>query len=276
MINFFRKVRQNLLSDGNTVKPSITAGRYLKYAIGEIVLVVIGILIALQVNNWNQDRIAKKDAEIFLDRLKQDLLNERTVLNERVKYYSKVHQHAKNVANTLSYQPDSLGSQFLIDAYQASQIWMYRNLRDTYDELISTGNIKLIPNKDLRKRIGLYYDETDVYIKIWYKETDYRDLVRSYIPFDVQEKIGKACEIWTEIDQEIGGNAIIDDCKPNLTKGEIERGVELFKHNNLIQNNTLLLAANRQISDLYQKIGLYQRKLNGNEELLKLLEESNS
>ena len=268
MIKIFRKIRQRLLIENKFRS-------YLPYAIGEIVLVVIGILIALQVNNWNQDRIAKKDAEIFLDRLKQDLLNERTVLNERVKYYSKVHQHAKNVANTLSNQPDSLGSQFLIDAYQASQIWMYRNLRDTYDELISTGNIKLIPNKDLRKRIGLYYDETDVYIKIWYKETHYRDLVRSYIPFDVQEKIGKACEIWTEIDQEIGGNAIIDDCKPNLTEGEIQRSVALFKHNKLIQNNTLLLAANRQISDLYQKIGLYQRKLNGNEELLKLLHMSN-
>ena len=49
MIKFFSKIRQNLLNEGKTTK-------YLKYAIGEIVLVVIGILIALQINNWNEQR----------------------------------------------------------------------------------------------------------------------------------------------------------------------------------------------------------------------------
>ncbi|MBQ4915594.1 hypothetical protein J8L85_14155 [Maribacter sp. MMG018] len=49
MIKFFRKIRQNLLSEGKT-------GKYFKYAIGEIILVVIGILIALSINNWNENR----------------------------------------------------------------------------------------------------------------------------------------------------------------------------------------------------------------------------
>ena len=49
MIKFFRKIRQNLLSEGKT-------GKYLKYAIGEIILVVIGILIALSINNWNDNQ----------------------------------------------------------------------------------------------------------------------------------------------------------------------------------------------------------------------------
>ena len=47
MIKFFRKIRQNLISEGKTVN-------YLKYAFGEIVLVMVGILLALQVNNWNE------------------------------------------------------------------------------------------------------------------------------------------------------------------------------------------------------------------------------
>lgn len=49
MIKFFRKIRQQLLNENKTSK-------YLKYAIGEIVLVMIGILLALQVNNWNNER----------------------------------------------------------------------------------------------------------------------------------------------------------------------------------------------------------------------------
>ena len=65
MIKFFRKIRYNLMEQNKT-------GKYLKYAIGEIILVVIGILIALQVNNWNENRNAKKDELVAL----QDLLYE--------------------------------------------------------------------------------------------------------------------------------------------------------------------------------------------------------
>ena len=74
MIKFFRHIRQQLLSEGNTGKPALPAGRYLKYAIGEIILVVIGILIALQINNWNE---AKKDRSTevkLLKELREDLI----------------------------------------------------------------------------------------------------------------------------------------------------------------------------------------------------------
>ena len=61
MIKFFRKIRYTLMETGKTGLPEqpVRAGKYLKYAIGEIVLVVIGILIALSINNWNENR---KDA----------------------------------------------------------------------------------------------------------------------------------------------------------------------------------------------------------------------
>jgi hypothetical protein len=55
MIKFFRKTRYDLMEKNRTAKPALPAGRYLKYAIGEILLVVIGILIALWINNKNQD-----------------------------------------------------------------------------------------------------------------------------------------------------------------------------------------------------------------------------
>lgn len=66
MIKFFRKTRQNLLSRGKT-------GRYLKYAIGEILLVVLGILIALQINNWNEKRQNKLKVENLLQKIQRDI-----------------------------------------------------------------------------------------------------------------------------------------------------------------------------------------------------------
>ena len=70
MIKFFRKIRQKLLAEGIT-------GKYLKYAIGEIILVMIGILLALQVNTWNESRKNLNLEEEFKIGLKKDLLRDK-------------------------------------------------------------------------------------------------------------------------------------------------------------------------------------------------------
>lgn len=67
MINFFRKFRYKLLSKNRT-------GKYLKYAIGEILLVVIGILIALQINNWNEERKVQNKLLDIYSRINKDSL----------------------------------------------------------------------------------------------------------------------------------------------------------------------------------------------------------
>src|SRR5210317_265501 len=68
MIKFFRKIRYNLMEQNKT-------GKYLKYAIGEIVLVMVGILLALQINNWNEGQKIIKWEHRFLTDLKSELEN---------------------------------------------------------------------------------------------------------------------------------------------------------------------------------------------------------
>lgn len=79
MIKFFRKIRQNLLTEGKTSK-------YLTYAIGEIILVVIGILIALSINNWNERKNniaqAEKHLETIKLNLKDDIMQAENLLSE--------------------------------------------------------------------------------------------------------------------------------------------------------------------------------------------------
>ena len=85
MIKIFRKIRQQLLSEGNTGRPAWPVGRYLKYAIGEIILVVIGILIALSINTWNEERKIRNTEVEILQNLNQELqsnLNELKAINE--------------------------------------------------------------------------------------------------------------------------------------------------------------------------------------------------
>ena len=66
MIKFFRKVRQNLLMENKT-------GKYFKYAIGEIILVIIGILIALQINNWKNYKTERETEKIILHEIQANL-----------------------------------------------------------------------------------------------------------------------------------------------------------------------------------------------------------
>ena len=90
MIKFFRKIRQNLLMENKT-------GKYFKYAIGEIVLVVIGILLALQINTWNNNRIAKKQLKEIYEQIQTDLKVDTTRIAQIVKLYDEKDKRIKNI-----------------------------------------------------------------------------------------------------------------------------------------------------------------------------------
>jgi len=80
MIKFFRNIRQKLITENQTV---IKNTNYFKYAIGEIVLVVIGILIALQINNWNEQRKLKQNDLILCKELLNDALADSVFFQSR-------------------------------------------------------------------------------------------------------------------------------------------------------------------------------------------------
>ena len=79
MLTFFSKIRKGLLGSGQAGKPaSNNVERYLLYAVGEIALVVIGILIAVQINNWNNDRINRNKKDVLVKAILLDFKTKRT------------------------------------------------------------------------------------------------------------------------------------------------------------------------------------------------------
>ncbi len=114
MIKFFRHIRQQLLSEGKT-------GKYLKYAIGEIVLVVIGILIALQINNWNETRKDIKKSRAILGEFIKDLASDTTGISRVVKLLERQTRYEVWALNRVVYdtsQIDSLKNAFFSTVYQ--------------------------------------------------------------------------------------------------------------------------------------------------------------
>ena len=153
MIKFFRKIRQNLLSQGKTRK-------YLKYAIGEIILVVIGILIALQVNNWNIKNQNQKKEILYLTRLTTNLgydkrLYETLMKNDSI-LINKLNEAEKDLSRFIKkIKNPVIDLDFLVHGYR------FTSNKTTIDNLISSGQIEILRSNYLVEDIFLYYRTTD-------------------------------------------------------------------------------------------------------------------
>lgn len=111
MIKLFRKIRQALLSDGKT-------GAYLTYAIGEIILVVFGILIALQVNNWNEKRQAKANEISLFENAVLDLKQENSATDTQIRWFKNFQDVHFDI-----YEQTKDSSQFDPDLDYNTLIW---------------------------------------------------------------------------------------------------------------------------------------------------------
>jgi hypothetical protein len=168
MIKFFRKIRQRLLSEGK-------AGKYLKYAIGEIVLVMIGILLALQVNEWNKERTRKMNEALIIEQLIADLKKSQSDLeeiierNEESARASAIVCHAFWKINT---PHDSIFHYMAIP--RGTKV--YSPTLGTAKSLINSGNLALIKSTEIRNEITSYVEKVDYRLKdiSRYEETYYR------------------------------------------------------------------------------------------------------
>lgn len=191
MFRFFRTLRLRLL-----VKNSFS--KYALYAIGEIVLVVIGILIALQINTWNEIRKDRKKGKDYVLRLSQELETDQANMQLNLAFYREVFQYGQQV---LGYAGKGLQDrqthwEILVACFQASQIWPLQQGTSTFEELKSAGDFALIQNPETRKDL-IYYYGSGVFR---YSQTigitpPYRKMVRGKIPLEVQTYMWDNCHV---------------------------------------------------------------------------------
>lgn len=91
MFQFFRKIRRSFIEKSNMKNTYSSLSRYFLYAIGEIALVVVGILIALQINNWNEARKLRQEDFSFLKNLQNELFTDTLVIHNQYEYYSEIN-----------------------------------------------------------------------------------------------------------------------------------------------------------------------------------------
>lgn len=162
MFRFFRKIRHALVRNGSVSK-------YIFYAIGEIALVVIGILIALAINNWNEDRIAKGQAIAYLRNLKQDLERDINAYRVDLDHYETEIGRSTTLLGSDDYKKLGVDSivKLLTGNYTVNRV-----ADQTFEKIKNAGVIELL-DISLDRAINSYYNtEVRLYLEIqdWDKQ----------------------------------------------------------------------------------------------------------
>lgn len=143
MIKFFRNIRKQLAAENKVAS-------YMRYAIGEIILVVIGILIALQINNWNENRKERLIEIKYLKNLKHDLQNDSTDLAE----FKSIRLGQTTAAKELlTYAKlNQLDDVYKLDSLFVAVAMWYEFVpnNNTFKELQSSGNLRLIKDDSIK------------------------------------------------------------------------------------------------------------------------------
>ncbi|KRP07287.1 MAG: hypothetical protein ABR95_07660 [Sphingobacteriales bacterium BACL12 MAG-120813-bin55] len=156
MIRIFRTARQRLLRENRFT-------RYALYAVGEILLVMIGILLALKVNDWRDYRNLRQKERKTLELLIRDLREDRNKLEVFDRKLREQEQAVIMFMNCIENEcnPDSV----LTYAAQAIRGWNYRPTYPTYEGLKLSGALDIISSPDIRDQIIEYHDETIPYLE---------------------------------------------------------------------------------------------------------------
>jgi hypothetical protein len=159
----------------------------------EFVIVVVGVFIGIQVSNWNEDRQHASRTQSYYYRLVDDLGSEQRSLLARLDYIGVVEKYGQSALAVLNDETAMPSSNFLIDIYQASQIWTYSVQRSTYDETLSSGIVDAIPDPELRTQLANVFLNAEAMRQVIVATTPYRQQIRLYLPNDIQSAVRESC-----------------------------------------------------------------------------------
>ena len=154
MLRFFQNIRKSLME-----KKKVRT--YIFYSLGEIALVMIGILLALQVNNWNENRKERLEEIRLLESIQMDLKQDQEMLN-RIIVQAQERQAQVDSILTLMYEQRSPDTDTFIRLNRSGVAFEnhFQVNSGTFDESQSAGSVKFIRDDELRQQIFSYYRKT--------------------------------------------------------------------------------------------------------------------
>ena len=147
MIGFFRKIRKKLADDNKPFK-------YLRYAVGEILLVVIGILIALQINNWNEHQKEIKEEQQILNNINNEFKNNYKLLEKHQNIYLEVWKSTNTIMSMIGLSETELKKHNLDSLLvKIIDIYDFNPTENSITEILASGKLNVISSDPLKKAL---------------------------------------------------------------------------------------------------------------------------
>ena len=159
----------------------------------ELVIVILGVFIGIQVSNWNQARADAQLGQDYAKRLARDLDTDLAGVRAEIAYYSAVLQSVRKTDELLR-EPDSDPRELVVNAYRATEILYIAPVRATWDQIVSSGHLGLLPAKAVESGLSQYFSfDTAQDLYDGGRGSDYRKTVREIIPLDMQIAMHQTC-----------------------------------------------------------------------------------
>jgi hypothetical protein len=159
MIPFFRKIRKKMADDNRPIK-------YLRYAIGEIMLVVIGILIALAINNWNEDRKLRNQEMVYLHNLKDDIHTQLNMLNIYINFEDVILDQTNDIIKHYELNDGFNNMDSIFPKLNDLSVrWTFSNANTTLLQMLNSNQINIIQNTQLKEELIAFNQQIDLFAK---------------------------------------------------------------------------------------------------------------
>ena len=198
------------------IREHVAAHNWFAVAI-DLAIVVAGVIIATQVNNWNEARQDRERGRNYAIRLIDELRTTEQSMRGIKLYYAEVRGHALAALSDVRAQRSANDESFLVAAYQATQVFPRAARHATYDEILQSGSLELIGPPDARARLSNYYWRMDGLVSLDAAAPPYRERVRSVMPYEVQQAIRAKCdEIITDLGNGLMFPRLPARCSPGI------------------------------------------------------------
>ena len=236
----------------------------------DFVIVVVGVFLGIQVNNWNQMRVDRNTGAEYRERLSDELRTTENAMRGLEAYSNAAKTSGGAALLVLNDAKAPADGKFLFDAYQASQIVPRGGRHATYDEIMASGALNDVGPPALRDKISNFYWRMDGLLSLDAGSPAYREKIRTAMPNAVQQAIRAKC------DERLSdaGNGLIIASLPQTCDFQIDAALASQVASRLRVEPGLDDALNRQLSALDARSSSYA-KLAANARELRLAIEHN-
>ncbi|HWU78320.1 MAG TPA: hypothetical protein VN043_17625 [Rhodanobacter sp.] len=218
----------------------------------ELLIVVVGILIALQVSNWNQSRLDHARADNYYRRLHIELLADQHNIDNALAYWNKVSAYGRAAMRhgESGQRVEDSNWKTVLAYYQASQLMPFELEETTYSEMRDGGGLALVDDESLRKQLADYYQlsGTGITAAILHHDPLYRMQIRGLTPWAVQQYIWNQC-----FRQGAGGNAAnqrLIDCPAPISESEAATILDSYRRSDTLLQNLRTWMSTLRVSSL--------------------------